>query len=378
MEKDFSEKSICSKCVRHRRLKLWAKELGENGECAFCHTKSISVIPLYKLSDMIESLLPLYHESPDLQGELLFDLIQQDWEVFSDSFIDTLGAEKKYFIENLIYLQMSNKDASMSPDFTGFFHRHENDLINDFRNRVEQALKGNADIFHLKKDSFWKMDRITLLFKEAAETINTDEVFFRARIHKRNEDYREDYQNEPYETNDMNPPPPVKVEEGRINRKKEPVLYLGSDEKTTISEVRPWKHCAIAVSHFVLKKNIKVVDFSKKLKIVSPFFKENINWMVHFSEAINQLHLDFSTPVQPWDNGYIPTQLISSLIKEAGFDGIKYKSAMGEGYNIAVFKWDYFTISEPQYFDVKSITYEAIPRSDSFGPIYSYGYYEDL
>lgn len=37
------------------------------------------------------------------------------------------------------------------------------------------------------------------------------------------------------------------------------------------------------------------------------------------------------------DAEYLPTQFLCELIKTNGFDGVLYKSGLGDGYNVALF-----------------------------------------
>ena len=47
----------------------------------------------------------------------------------------------------------------------------------------------------------------------------------------------------------------------------------------------------------------------------------------------------FSRPITPTDDvaDYVPTQILSERFKSKGFDGIGYRSSLGDGYNIALF-----------------------------------------
>jgi hypothetical protein len=56
-----------------------------------------------------------------------------------------------------------------------------------------------------------------------------------------------------------------RAEEGRVNAKGIPCLYLSTRKETAMSEVRPWIDSYISVGQFKLLKTITVIDCSMKL-----------------------------------------------------------------------------------------------------------------
>jgi len=51
--------------------------------------------------------------------------------------------------------------------------------------------------------------------------------------------------------------------EGRVNPRGIAYLYLATDRKTAISEVRPWKGALVSVASFKMVKDARLVDCSK-------------------------------------------------------------------------------------------------------------------
>lgn len=151
-----------------------------------------------------------------------------------------------------------------------------------------------------------------------------------------------------------------KASEGRVNPKGIPALYLSTDHKTSMAELRPWKHSLISVGEFKINRNLKVIDCSKHHEkpiyyLDPPEDKETINNAVwsHVDHA-------FSIPVQrdEYEASYAPTQIISELFKDEGYDGILYKSHLGEGHNIALFDIDDATIIRCNLYLLEDINYE--------------------
>jgi len=151
----------------------------------------------------------------------------------------------------------------------------------------------------------------------------------------------------PYSSERMRPKP-EKVTDGRINARGIPCLYLASNEKTAISESRPWVGSYVTVAQFKTLRDLKMIDFSrgeinpmnvsvadldKLFKLKKPTPEEAIRTLWRW------IDLAFSEPVYRNDNiaDYVPTQIIAELFKTNSFDGIKYKSLFNNGKNLALF-----------------------------------------
>lgn len=151
----------------------------------------------------------------------------------------------------------------------------------------------------------------------------------------------------PYPAERMKPLP-EKASEGRVNPKGIPYLYLATNEKTAISEARPWIGTYVTLGEFETCKPLKVVDCSRceidplgmtasdldllwKLKPPKPEEVIDCVWRwidLAFSESADR---DDSTAE------YVPTQIIAELFKTNGSDGVKYKSLFNGGDNVALF-----------------------------------------
>jgi hypothetical protein len=130
--------------------------------------------------------------------------------------------------------------------------------------------------------------------------------------------------------------------EGRANPKGIPCLYVASTKETAMSEIRPWLGTIISIAKFSNTRELKVIDFSKS---------HGESYPLHFEEPDDDekqqavwRHIDnaFSEPVTNSDfkSDYAPTQIIAELIKSLGYDGIAFKSSLGDGHNLALFDLD--------------------------------------
>ena len=67
----------------------------------------------------------------------------------------------------------------------------------------------------------------------------------------------------------------------------------------------------------------------------------------------------FSIPTSNtnFNSDYVPTQIIAEFIKSLGYDGIAYKSSLGNGDNIVLFDLDMATIKENNIYKVKKVEF---------------------
>jgi hypothetical protein len=129
-----------------------------------------------------------------------------------------------------------------------------------------------------------------------------------------------------------------RAREGRANPKGIPYLYLATRRDTAVAEVRPWKGGAVSVGQFRATRQLILVNTSLRAKErifiggePSPEEREESVW--------GSIDRAFSMPTEHSDDQseYIPTQVLSEVFRDAGFDGVGYQSAYGDGHNIVLF-----------------------------------------
>lgn len=165
----------------------------------------------------------------------------------------------------------------------------------------------------------------------------------------------------PYDAERMKPRLGM-ASEGRANPKGIPYLYLSTDKDTAMSECRPWLQSDISIGRFQTSRDLSLIDCSKdeytpvtiddlpKEKTESKFI-ETVIWG-HINKA-------FTEPVIRSDQtaDYSATQVIAEYLKSKKFDGIKYKSAFGDGYNIALFDLNAVEMTHCYLFRAKNLSY---------------------
>ncbi|KOS64642.1 RES family NAD+ phosphorylase [Lysinibacillus agricola] len=214
----------------------------------------------------------------------------------------------------------------------------DDDVIKKWEEFKKEFLKNR---FFIPNDNSFVQIYMDSIVKDEALTISKGEKYYRARIRKNRKSF---------EDKDLNIPPEGITNAGRLNPKFIPYLYISNDETTVVSEVRPHLDANVVISTCEAMEDLKILDLTRMDNDDS---KSN-----NFRKMISLL---FSTPYAPDDTEleYIPTQYITELIKNKGFDGVKYRSAMNfGGENICIFSASNFDISITKEIKITGIKYD--------------------
>jgi len=147
---------------------------------------------------------------------------------------------------------------------------------------------------------------------------------------------------------------------GRVNPAGIPVLYTASRIDTAIAEVRPWKGALVSVATAIPVKSLRLVDFAPHRKHKKRT-KTSEKYVEGLFEVLSSIGGAMAEPVNPDDTeiDYVPTQYVADLVKSKGFDGIRYSSAVANGYNIALFSLESVAIQRVGVHVVNSVHYGA-------------------
>ena len=101
--------------------------------------------------------------------------------------------------------------------------------------------------------------------------------------------------------------------EGRANPKGIPVLYLSTDCRTAITEVRPFSGAHVTVASFTLSRESKLVDCLGPKSTASAMLSKTCTDLGHATKLWEGIVAGFGAPVLPTDStaDYAPTQIIA-------------------------------------------------------------------
>lgn len=278
-----------------------------------------------ELREFLYSLLTLFQYNG--KGTPLLNLVQQDWNLFSDDdacrkVLDMIiasdaAAFEKDGVKNA-GTQVSYKKSIT--DCVEVWEQLKVDIKNHHRFTTDLAKLENAG---------WK----TLLDNQYQ--LNPDDSFYRARIHYKKSDS--------FSVKDMGAPSREDCKSGRANPEGIPFLYLSEEAKTTLYETRVIKHDVVTVGEFKIvgKAPLYVEDLTDIDLDDIELLDEDVVTLAKRRLLIRALSQDMSHPMRRFDSAveYVPTQFICEYVQlTQSVSGIRFASSVyPEGTNVVMF-----------------------------------------
>lgn len=288
------------------------------GKCDHCGCSDVPLVEPIFLRDHLELLIGIYRQ--DDSGDLLVDLLRTDWDLFSG--LD--NAHAKELLSDIIDdgETVRKKFCPVDPGD---------------RSSLDRWLGLREELKHRNRffpNTPIDLDRLEQLVGYLhIDSASIPDILYRARI-------RDGMH--PHTPASMGKPPQDIATHGRANPAGIPYLYLASDADTAISEIRPHTGEVVCVAEFHVHGDPRIVDLCHPKKTVSPFSigdEGQISMLRRDIAFLCELGKELSRPVLPRAAHleYLPSQYLCEFIKGRGFNGVKYGSSVGDGFNIALF-----------------------------------------
>jgi len=132
-------------------------------------------------------------------------------------------------------------------------------------------------------------------------------------------------------------PDPTHVGDGRANPRGIAYLYLSDRAETAIAETRPWVGALVSVAVFEILRDLKLVDCTRGHTSLAQQREppKHSRWDAIVWQDIDRA---FARPVDPADMvAYVPTQILTEVFRDEGYDGVCYRSALGSDRNFLLF-----------------------------------------
>jgi hypothetical protein len=379
----YNKDVACIRCFRDKQLREYISENGKKSNCPWCGAKRVPVLPLEELGPLFRSVVQIYEpvegEEAWGRGDNIGYLLQEDWGIFSNKTENDPDLMHDLAVA-ILEAGLHPKYDIDEPDYSDFFVRSQAWLEENWHEKIEQILEGRESFKFQDSQQEDITDRLEdfeaheIALEDFGSELEEGKILFRARIHD------DRTRIERFSLQELGAPSPKKSIQGRVNRKGEPVLYLASDEPTALAEIRAWKGAAVAIAKIRLRRCLRVVNLIPDFKIpASPFFEENLDWRMQLTGLFKRFGEELSRPIfkDEEDILYRPSQHLCDIIRQQGFKGVIYPSAMGEGYNVAIFDLEAYDVIEAKYVRVAKIIhdYKGLKEHE---PIYEetpYDYY---
>jgi hypothetical protein len=331
-------------CFAHEWLREYISSEGSKlGTCQYCGKRRSKLIDVAKLAGPFESLMAMYSWS-EFGDDSILDLVQGDWEVFNDSFYDRGGAFKLF--EDLWLASWDDDSGQGMPDANASYAR-----------KTALNLVDNWEEF-LNEDKE-EPDFTDIVLEDIAPyeaSVKEGAVFYRARVGWRGED--QEGRRQPWQGKDIGPN--LEGLAGRANFQGDVMLYCADHERTAVAEIRPARGHLVSLCRLNVIHDFTILDLSQPAKIPNPFTSEYLVHELDMAGLVNKFAFTLSEPLERNDNplDYLPSQKLSKFIRDNGFKGIRYPSALDSpnGTNLVIFDHSVYEIGDSKLVKVSEAT----------------------
>jgi hypothetical protein len=314
--------TCCPNCFGDRGLRksIFPSQKSQYGKCNYCLSEDVLVLEAQELGDVFATIANIYE--PNEEGQSLIQCLRKDWHLFDHERMDDQRAGD-------LLAEILGDTAILRGTFAPSPSYYTDRLIHWEKLR-DELMFGNRFFPTAELDQDRLANLLTHLILDPDE-LATD--WYRARLLR---------QDTPYPIQKMGAPTKKLASNGRANPAGIPYLYLGSTEQTAIAEIRPHTGETACVATFTTPQDLKVIDLRDPRRSVSPFVlgdEETIGFMRSDIEFLARLGDELTRPVVPDSAAfdYVPSQYLCEFIKKCGYDGVIYRSSVGEGINMALF-----------------------------------------
>ena len=321
----------CVNCFSDEYLSDIIKQnSNEIGKCDYCSSTKVSIIEPKKLNYYFQPLFSLYEEVED--GFSLAKLLKDDWFLFQD--LDNENIIN--LLENILDIKLNLYKAT----------KQTQDKIFKWQ-EFKEELKHQNRYFPLSAPN---VDDLRTLLEYVVVSDKMPEFLYRARVN---------IDTDKIDIKEMGKPPKKLSTAGRANPVGIPYLYTASNPETAIAEIRPHKGDSVTVARFKVTEDLKLADLRNPRKTISPFMQDEDGLKQIFKDLDYLSHLgeELSKPILPREAHleYLSSQYLCEFIKHSGFDGVIYKSSVGNGDNYAIFNDDKLKAIDIEVYLIKDI-----------------------
>jgi hypothetical protein len=361
---------FCTKCFTADELREEVEMRGELvPSCPVCKSVNVKALPTIdsRFKTIFRALVRLHYSEWDynshLGGDYLQTLLFGNNEIFSLSnhTADEMAFEEAFLpLEDEWYPESENEIALGGGYWDG-------GILVGIRERLEpqvnEVLRTTLSKGERDAESGWR-ELLTIIRPDIETTLPVESRFFRARVGVKASlqtqglggSWSEKFSYLPYRDHEIGAPPAHLCSEGRLNRKGAIALYVASSRDIAIAEVRPYPSHLVTTAEFETVRELRIADFASVdiRRFLSDSRLEDMRRIVSLGAVLN-------LPAIPElkDGRYRATQLISDCIREAGFDGVSFRSSLGHGSNTVLFDADSAKAipGSEEVFEVRSVQY---------------------
>jgi hypothetical protein len=345
---------FCVECVKVpalRRLITTSGTLG--GNCIVCGADKRRQIdcanPDFK--SKFRALIRFYYSETDYNTHLGGDALDLVLSRANEITNFQTGWNEDAYLDGIMeiiepaYLEFE-KGISL---YSGYSNGDQNTHLISLRRGFDFKLK-SLKIELTRKNHFLLEEKTKALIEPLSRrvdvSLNDGSVLFRARLGFVASavpiaGWFEDRHYRPYEGASISAPPPPIATAGRMNRGGVSFLYLATTADTAVSELRPHPGHYCSIGRFCATRKLRVADLSS-LEVTE--FSSSDRELDHYL-LLKTIDDVFSVPVIPENRAeYNFAQSLADAFRQLAYDGVCYRSSVGDGKNYVFFNpqdWQY-------------------------------------
>ena len=335
----------CSNCFNPKRDRFhsFIREFGfaSDEPCPYCKSDSGIKIDTDKLGIFIKMGIDRAYDDTKEEGEnhlSLFDILNDrvilfEWENHREHDLTKKLFENIGDVDKKTYrlkLESEGDDEEQYRIWRNF--EHDCKYYNRFFDLTPRG-EGKAN---RRTDMLRKLYETCL--KNLKEEIEPGTELYRARVidskFKRGRDYDLDEAS-------IGPADKTNSQSGRMNPEGISYFYVAEDEATALKEGRLRANERVLIGRFKTIKELTVIDWTKAniyenaVDIFSPKYNPE---MAVYQDFLRRFAIEVGKPNETEKTiEYVATQLVAEYVRGYGFDGIKYDSAVGNGFDVVFF-----------------------------------------
>lgn len=311
------------------------------GECGYCGSQNVTTVQPSALSQWFEMLLDCYET--DVNGKSLPKLLTEDWNLFDHPSMDEAHAKE-------LLGEILDDGEIVRKSFVPI-----ESVLNETPQRWDKL---RDEMMHRNRwflDEPLDLDRLAGLLEQLITPMESfkqiTETWYRSRLLSKGKIFS---------LEEMGAPPVELAGHGRANPVGIRYLYLASTPTTAVAEARPHTGDRACVAKFEIT-SILAVDLRNPRRSASPFILESAEQIADLRAGLpllERLGEELTKPVKPSSAAfeYIPSQYLCEFIKTRGYQGVIYRSSVGEGVNLALFDPEIATPLERSAYKVDRVS----------------------
>lgn len=357
----------CEECFSNEAIRKFIQENSSTmGECEYCGSSNTPLISLRTLGKHMCSCLEKAYEHVDEGTGAMYDS-EDGIYLGPDGTEATVYSVREILMEEETFSDITDSDKLADDLFSELitYEEQKDGVFNPFCDIDSVCFVIKDDLYGLEATKIyynWELfkhtikhynrffevdgveirskclDKINAYLYDFITDIDIDTRFYRAR--EQDDSIKDITGIDPYK--EMGPAPYNRAKTNRMSPAGISYLYVAEDMNTAFSECRLNGKRAV-VAEFKLKESLQIIDFSKSVfyssgSVFEDDYDHDGRWISSFLRSfVKEITMPVDENVKDHSYDYVATQVIAEYLRSKNYDGICFKSSVGDGKSYVFF-----------------------------------------